>query len=178
MTKFLAMPGWMVLWFSIPPLIMKALLPEHVLNIGAGSWGFLYYLWFFIAGFMIASDERLQKNVTDRRWMSLLLGVVLSTIYLYQLFSPSRVMGPDRIGNWTQSLVYFGSAWCWLCAVLGFGMRFLRDVLGDPRFLAVGHCFDHLLPGDPDPLHLPCEEVRPPSLFVRNEDNASLLPRL
>ena len=125
MTKFLAMPGWMVLWLSIPPLIMKALLPEYVLNVGAGSWGFLYYLWFFIAGFMIVSSERLQKSITAHRWASLLLGVALSSIYLYQLLSPSRVILPDQIRNWAQSLIYFVSAWCWLCAILGFGMRFL-----------------------------------------------------
>ncbi len=125
MTRFLAMPGWMVVWFSMPLLIMKAFLPEHVLNVGAGSWGFLYYLWFFIAGFMVVSDERLQKNITDHRWISLLLGVVLSSIYLYQLFAPSRVMLPVLIGQWPQSLIYFVSAWCWLCAILGFGMRFL-----------------------------------------------------
>ena len=125
MTKFLAMPGWMVIWFSIPFLMMKALLPEYVLNVGAGSWGFLYYLWFLIAGFMIASGDRLQRNITNQRWISLLLGVVLSTAYLFQLFSPSRVMLPALISYWTQSLLYFVSAWCWLCAILGFAMRFL-----------------------------------------------------
>ena len=125
MTRFLAMPGWMVIWFSIPFLIMKALLPEYVLNVGAGAWGFLYYLWFLIAGFMIMSSERLQRNLTNQRWISLLLGVVLSAAYLYQLFSPSRVMLPVWIGYWLQSLLYFVSAWCWLCAILGFAMRFL-----------------------------------------------------
>ena len=125
MTRFLAMPGWMVIWFSIPFLIMKALLPEYVLNVGAGAWGFLYYLWFLIAGFMIMSSDRLQRNITNQRWISLLLGVVLSTAYLYQLFSPSRVMLPVWIGYWLQSLLYFVSAWCCLCAILGFAMRFL-----------------------------------------------------
>ncbi len=125
LTKVLAMPGWMYVWFSSPPLIMKATLPEYVLNIGAGSWGFLYYLWFLIAGFMIVSSDRLQKNITNQRWISLILGVVLSTAYLYQLFSPSRVMLPALIADLTQSFVYFVSAWCWLCAILGFGMRFL-----------------------------------------------------
>ena len=119
------MPGFIYLWFSVPLLIMKALLPEYVLNIGAGSWGFLYYLWFLISGFMIVSSDRLQENITNQRWISLLLGVVLSTVYLYQLFSPSRVVLPAWFGHWTQPLIYFLSAWCWICAILGFGMRFL-----------------------------------------------------
>jgi peptidoglycan/LPS O-acetylase OafA/YrhL len=120
-----AIPGLMYLWFSIPLLIMEALIPEAVLSVGSGGWGFLYYIWFLIAGFMIVSSERLQQQIKNQRWISLLLGVVLSTIYLYQLFSPSRMVFPAWIGDWIYTLLSFFSAWSWLFAILGFGMRFL-----------------------------------------------------
>jgi len=123
--KLSAIPGLMYLWFSIPLLIMEALIPEAVLNVGSGGWGFLYYIWFLIAGFMIVSSERLQQQIKNQRWISLLLGVVLSTIYLYQLFSPSRMVFPAWIGDWIYTLLSFFSAWSWLFAILGFGMWFL-----------------------------------------------------
>jgi glucan biosynthesis protein C len=124
-TTFFAIPGLIYLWFSIPLLIMKALIPQAVLNVGSGGWGFLYYLWFLIAGFMIVSSDRLLQHIKDQRWISLLLGVVLSVLYLYQLFSLSRVVFPAWINDWIYTLLSFFSAWCWVFAILGFGMRFL-----------------------------------------------------
>ena len=124
-TTLFAIPGLMYLWFSIPLLIMKALIPQAVLSVGSGGWGFLYYLWFLISGFMIVSSDRLQQNIKNLRWISLLLGVVLSTVYLYQLFGPSRVVFPAWISDWIYTLLSFFSAWSWLFAILGFGMRFL-----------------------------------------------------
>ncbi|CAB1058818.1 hypothetical protein D1BOALGB6SA_3576 [Olavius sp. associated proteobacterium Delta 1] len=120
-----AIPGLMYLWFPIPLLIMKALIPEAVLDVGAGGWGFLYYIWFLISGFMIMSSDRLQQHIKNMCWISLLLGLVLSTVYLYQLFSPSRVTFPAWISDWIYTLLSFSSAWSWLFAILGFGMRFL-----------------------------------------------------
>ena len=124
-TSLCAIPGLMYLWFSIPLLIMKALIPEAILNAGSGGWGFLYYIWFLISGFMIVSSDRLQRNIKNQRWISLLLGVVLSTIYLYQLFNPSRVVFSAGISYWIYTLLSFFSAWCWLLAILGFGMQHL-----------------------------------------------------
>ncbi len=124
-TRMSAIPGLMYLWFSIPLLIMKALIPQAVLDVGAGGWGFLYYLWFLISGFMIVSSDRLQQHIKNQCWVSLLVGVVLSAVYLYQLFSPSRMVFPAWISDWIYTLLSFISAWSWLFAILGFSMRFL-----------------------------------------------------
>jgi glucan biosynthesis protein C len=124
-TTLFAIPGLMYLWFPIPLLIMKAIIPKEVLDVGSGGWGFLYYLWFLVSGFMIVSSDRLQQHIKNMRWISLLLGVVLSAVYLYQLFSPSRVVFPTGISDWIYALLSFFSAWSWLFAVFGFGMRFL-----------------------------------------------------
>ncbi|MBT8374857.1 MAG: acyltransferase [Deltaproteobacteria bacterium] len=124
-TTLCAIPGLMYLWFSIPLLMMKALIPQAILGAGSGGWGFLYYLWFLISGFMIVSSDRLQQRIKNQRWISLLLGVVLLAVYLYQLFSPSRLVFPDWINDWIYTLLSFFSAWIWLFTILGFGMRFL-----------------------------------------------------
>ena len=124
-THPLALPGIMQVGFCLPLLIMKAVLPQAVMEVGNGGWGFLYYLWFLIAGFIIASSERLQQQMVRQRWISLLPGAVLSAAHLYQLFSPSRLELPAATADWGLTLISFLSAWCWLFSILGFGMRHL-----------------------------------------------------
>ena len=124
-TSLLAKPGLTYLWFVLPLLIMDALIPQAVLQAGAGGWGFLYYIWFLIAGFLIVSSDRLQRNIISQRWISLLLGVVVMSAYLYLLFGPQRVVFQTGISDWIYTLLSFFSTWCWLFAILGFGMRYL-----------------------------------------------------
>ena len=95
------------------------------MDVGNGGWGFLYYIWFLIAGFIIVSSNRLQQCIMNQRWISLLLSVGLSFAYLFQLFSQSRLVFPPGISDWIYTLFSFFSAWCWLFAILGFGMRYL-----------------------------------------------------
>ncbi|MGD2097834.1 MAG: acyltransferase [Desulfobacterales bacterium] len=123
--SLLTIPGLMYVGFSIPLLIMKVLIPSAILEVGNGGWGFIHYIWFLIAGFMIVSSDRLQRHIINQRWISLLLGVVFVTVYLYQLFSPPRVVLPALITDWLYALLNVFSAWSWLFAILGFGMRFL-----------------------------------------------------
>ena len=124
-TSFFALPGVMYLGFPLPLLLLKVLIPKAVLEAGSGGWGFLYYIWFLIAGFMIVSSSRLQQQIMNQRWISLLLGVGLSSAYLYQLFSPSRLVFPAGINDWVYTLLSFTSAWCWLFVILGFSMKHL-----------------------------------------------------
>ena len=120
-----AMPGLIYLWFSIPFLVMKAVVPPEILSIGAGSWGFLYYVWFLISGFIIISSKRLQETIKNQRWVSLIFGVVFSSFHIYRLFNSSRIVFPVWIAYWMDAAIYFFSAWFWVFAILGFGMRFL-----------------------------------------------------
>jgi glucan biosynthesis protein C len=124
-TTFLSMPGLIYVWFSIPLILMNAFIPQAVLKVGSGGWGFLYYIWFLISGYLIVSSDRLQMLIKKQRWTSLVLGIVLSTIYLHQLFGPSHAILTTWVSNWAYALLSFFSAWSWLFAILGFGMRFL-----------------------------------------------------
>ncbi|MBT8331458.1 MAG: acyltransferase, partial [Deltaproteobacteria bacterium] len=123
--SWFTVPGLMYVGFSIPLVVMKALIPPAVLQVGNGGWGFVHYIWFLIAGFMVVSSDRLQQHIKNQRWISLLLGVVLMTVYLYQLFSPSRLAFTAEITGWMYALLNYFSTWCWLLAILGFGMRYL-----------------------------------------------------
>ena len=123
--SWFTIPGLMYVGFSIPLLVMKAIIPSAILEVGNGGWGFLHYIWFLVAGFMIVSSDRLQQHIKHQRWISFLLGVFLMLAYLYLLFSPSRVGFLALTTDWIYSLLNFFSAWCWLLAILGFGMRYL-----------------------------------------------------
>ena len=124
-TSVLTLPGMIYVGFSLPLILMKAILPQTVLAVGNGGWGFLYYIWFLIAGFIIVSCDSLQHQIKNQRWVSLLLGIAFSLAHLYQLFSPLRLVFPAVTGDWIFALFSFFSAWCWLFAILGFGMRHL-----------------------------------------------------
>ena len=124
-TSLLAMPGLNYFWFVLPLVIMEVLIPQAVLNAGSGGWGFVYYIWFLIAGFLIASGDRLQRNIKKQRLISLGLGVAFVSAYLFQLFSPSRVVLPPWVNDGLNTLLAFFSSGCLLFAILGFGMRYL-----------------------------------------------------
>ena len=122
---FSARPGTMYIWFSLPLILLKVLIPGAVLNVGSGGWGFLYYIWFLIAGFMIVSDNNFQQRIQSQRRLSLSLGVVLSIAYLSQLFGLTGVTLPGGANDWVISGLCFLSAWSWIFTFLGFGMRHL-----------------------------------------------------
>lgn len=132
-TNMFVLPGLIYLLFPIPLLILKLIIPHSVLSVGNGGWGFLYYLWFLIAGFLIASSDKLAWQIRDNRGISLLLASILTILYLYQCFSPSIIMFPGQISPWIHSSLRFVCAWSWLFSILGFGMRHLsfdRTILG------------------------------------------------
>ena len=132
-TNMFVLPGLIYLLFPIPLLILKLIIPHSVLSVGNGGWGFLYYLWFLIAGFLIASSDKLAWQIRDNRGISLLLAIILTILYLYQCFSPSIIMFPGQISPWIHSSLRFVCAWSWLFSILGFGMRHLsfdRPILG------------------------------------------------
>ena len=132
-TNMFVLPGLIYLLFPIPLLILKLIIPHSVLSVGNGGWGFLYYLWFLIAGFLIASSDKLAWQIRDNRGISLLLASILTILYLYQCFSPSIIMFPGQISPWIHSSLRFVCAWSWLFSILGFGMRHLsfdRPILG------------------------------------------------
>ncbi len=124
-TSFFAIPGWIYIGFTLPLLMMKVIIPASVFDVGNGGWGFLSYFWFLISGFIILSSDRLQQIITSQRWVSLFLGIILSTAHLYQAIGPSPLVFSAGISAWMSALLSFFSAWCWLFAILGFSMKYL-----------------------------------------------------
>jgi hypothetical protein len=124
-TKVMAVPGLIYLWLVLPLVIIKILVPQSMLSVGQGGWGFVYYIWFLVAGFIMASSEELRQCLKNQRLTSLVLGGVFMLAYLFQVFSRSRLTFPEPVSDWILALLNYLSAWCLLAAILGFGLRYL-----------------------------------------------------
>jgi len=122
---FLATPGLIYFWFTIPLWLMDQLLPRNLLNTGTASWGFAYHIWFLIAGFILVSSDRLQQTIKKQFWVSSSLSLILSFVYLARLFGgdPSffKLIDDHRV----MTLLSYLVCWCWILAILGFGRRYL-----------------------------------------------------
>jgi glucan biosynthesis protein C len=87
-----------------------------------GSWDILSYLLMFLSGYLIYASPHLQEALRKYGPALLIAGVVLSTIHLTLLFSPSLGQAYD---NSPVDLRLFG-AWGLVTGILGTGARFLN----------------------------------------------------
>jgi len=113
---------WLALAFPI--LLLGIVISDTVWEIGAGGWGFLYYIFFLIYGFVIISLGRLQENILQVRWVYLGSGLLLAAAYAFlagNAADPTIEPFEDVYGD----LLFVLSACTLLPAILGFAMRHL-----------------------------------------------------
>jgi len=122
---FLAKPGGAFL-LALPPTVLFNLLdPNGWGTTVLGGWSIFIYLSFFLSGFVIVSNERLQASIKSWRWISLTAGVLLAPaigIIWDALGDP--VFGTP--GFVVGTALFCLSAWCWLLAIFGFGFQHLN----------------------------------------------------
>jgi glucans biosynthesis protein C len=125
----LALPG-AVYALALPSLLLATLLDYENTPRNAG-WSFPVYLWLTLAGFLVASNDRLQASCQRLRWVSLPLGLGLTGLFLalLQILVVGRGMVP-AYGTWIYVLGWgiraLGS-WCCILAILGFGRKHLNS---------------------------------------------------
>jgi len=120
----LASPWTMWLALAFPVLLLGLGIQDTDLEFGSGGWGFLYYIFFLLYGFIIVSHERLQTTIKRIRWHSLTAGLIMGAVYA---FLSANVANPV-IDPWEDALggpLYVLSACTLLPAFLGFGMQHL-----------------------------------------------------
>jgi len=94
-------------------------------NTSLGGWSVVIYPLFYIGGFVILSNERLQQHIVRMRWIHLGMGLIFASAYLFvefQTILPSLFPVADPLGKVLDCFV----VWSWLLAVLGFGMKHLN----------------------------------------------------
>jgi glucans biosynthesis protein C len=112
--------SWLVL--ALPILILHLFVSDTDWEFGSGGWPFLYYPFFLIYGFIIASNERLQANLKRMRWYNLVLGAAFIAIFTILKANPSLADLEDALGD----LFWILSANTLLPAFIGLGMHYLN----------------------------------------------------
>jgi glucan biosynthesis protein C len=124
----LALPG--AVYALALPSILLATLTNYENTPNNAGWAFIVYLWLTLAGFLVASDDRLQASSQRLRWLSLLLGLGLTGLFLalLQILVVGLGIAP-AYGTWLYVLGWgiraLGS-WCCIVAILGFGRKHLN----------------------------------------------------
>lgn len=125
---------------------------SEVMGIGitryAGGWDPISFLVFFICGYLIFSNPRIQENIIKYSTISLIVAVILTILYLDSHFGINlEITGVTRHNLQEHgALLPFNShvwmvveafrgllAWSWIIGLLGLGYRFLNF---KNRFLA------------------------------------------
>ena len=92
----------------------------HLLDMG--SWEILSYFVFFIYGYLIFSNERIQDIVSRYCFATLIAASLLTLAHLLLTFVPSLSSMYD---SWPLDLRGL-CTWSWIMALLGTGRRFLN----------------------------------------------------
>jgi glucan biosynthesis protein C len=137
----LARPGAAYL-LALPVILVLGLMNRNTFlgSLGWGGGSIFSHLCFFLSGFVIVSHAGLQNSIQRLRWLSLaLVAILMVTIFsLYMLF------GEPAYGTAQYTLFFslYGLwAWCWVLAILGFGMKHLN--FSTP---VLGHANEAVLP--------------------------------
>jgi peptidoglycan/LPS O-acetylase OafA/YrhL len=89
-----------------------------------GGWPLPIYLLFFIYGFVVIAHTGLQQRIMQQRWLSLALGIVCFVVLMVIWGSQGDAL--YRTTRFAQIFTVFGiSAWMWVLAIFGFGMKHL-----------------------------------------------------
>jgi glucans biosynthesis protein C len=121
----LAKPGAVYL-LALPAIVLINVLDPETWGSGfLGDWSIFIYLSFFISGFVVFSNTGLQECIQRLRWVSLAGGLLSYPMVdvLWSAFGNPAFCTPGFI---LGTLIYCLSAWCWLLAILGFGMQHLN----------------------------------------------------
>ncbi|RAV30336.1 acyltransferase family protein [Sinomicrobium soli] len=120
--------GWMLLllpglWLGMGESLLKPLFP--ISGAFYNDWAAHYlYVSIFIFGFLIVSSARLQEKIRQTCRYSLALALI-AVVLLYGLFWFSST-GWEYLGSTTYYYLVSINRWCWMMAILGFSLRYLK----------------------------------------------------
>ncbi len=115
-----------VLLLALPTILLILNLDEETWgNQSLGGWSVVIYPLFYIGGFVILSNERLQKSIVRMRWLHLGMGVILSGARLFFEFQ-TAVPIPSLLANRLADALNCLVVWSWLLAIFGFGTAHLN----------------------------------------------------
>ena len=126
MGDILAFPGAMFLLLALPLMTMESLTGDTFWDeVTPGGWSFPMYLLFFLGGFVLISNERLQERIRKDRWISLGLGLALLGTFLWMqvraVFQPAF---EPTFEAWNDVLASL-SSWALILGFMGLARHYL-----------------------------------------------------
>ncbi len=132
---FFKKPGAIFLFF-VPIFIMGLIVGLQpggigllIFNRAFGGWSHAEYIFFFIFGYLIASDLNFKETIERHRGIALVMGVITSTLlitagYYFDVLEHEFPFG-ETSGNILEAIIRASSSWFLLVAILGFGSKYL-----------------------------------------------------
>jgi glucan biosynthesis protein C len=108
---FLGRPG-MILLLALPIILLNA--------VPLGYPNPVYFLIYFIYGYILVADERFGQAIDKHKLVALILGVAIYVVWI--TLATSGVLDPNWMKPVRESLI----AWLSLIALLGYGRQFLN----------------------------------------------------
>ena len=134
-------------WTLVVPVLLLAASEVFLGSRGGllswgGGWNHPSYLVFFISGYLMFSNERIQEKIKGYAVIALIAALVLQALYYFAESGVIKIDIPE------SALAYLGigifdtlRSWLFIMAILGFGSRYLNF---NNRFL--GYANEAVLP--------------------------------
>jgi peptidoglycan/LPS O-acetylase OafA/YrhL len=135
LSAFLAKPGAIYL-LALPVMLALIMLDPAGLpgNRDAGGWSVLIYPVFFIYGFIVVSNERLEERIRRDRRRSLALAALLSAVLTMIWLRSGEPLFTEE--NFVGFAALYGlNAWCWLLALWGYVTHNLTESTPSLRYV-------------------------------------------
>ena len=119
---FLKTPGLIYLLGFVLALPMAYINPDSILGLREfAGWNMIFYIIILLFGYVVFADERIQQTIIKQRYASLIIAIALYLLFKGGLYIKTST---HMIGWWLQ---YTLSSWCFVLAILGFGMKYLTS---------------------------------------------------
>jgi surface polysaccharide O-acyltransferase-like enzyme len=107
---------------ALPTILLILNLDEANLgNTSLGGWSLAIYPLFYVAGFVIVANERLQQQLVRLRWIHLAMGLAFTGAYLFGEFQTVYPTDGFPLASALVKVLDCFVVWAWLLAVFGFG---------------------------------------------------------
>jgi len=117
-----------LLVFVIPLVLVRFMLQRERPSNVYGWVDFVYFLLFFVAGYLLISDERFMLAIRRDWRLYLILGLACTLLFLSMAVGVPVIKWMESPGTPGFYLIYVVlslNSWCWTMVVFYVGMRFL-----------------------------------------------------
>jgi len=134
-------------WTFVVPVLLLAVSEVLLNSLGdlmswGGGWNHLSYLVFFISGYIMFSNARIQENIKRYAVLALIAALVLQALHYMLEFGVIQIDFPQgKAGAMVYWIIATPRSWLLIIAILGFGSRYLNF---NNRFL--GYANEAVLP--------------------------------